>query len=234
MKILVGDTCLKTASAIISNGKNILSYMQSMGEEPHSVMFPKLVEQVLSTSRIGFKALDAIACVYGPGSFTGVRIGLTYLKTIAYTLDLPFYVLNTLDVLANMEAGKRHVISVPLIEARNNEVFTAMYESEKGIYKRITPYMAKHIDKVIEQAVSICAKDENALILLSGDAQVKYISRFQDSLPDRILPYSEERDYVDLKRACFLISENCRENPFTAEPFYLRESGAVRMKKQQQ
>ena len=234
MKILIGDTCLKTASAIIVNGKKILAYMQSFGEEPHSVMFPKLVDQVLNIAEMDFSSLDAVACVYGPGSFTGLRIGLTYLKTLAYTLDIPFYVLNTLDVLANMEEGKRYVVSVPLIEARNNEVFTAMYESEKGIYKRTTPYAAKHIDEVVEDAVSLCAEDDKALILLSGDAQKKHIAKFQEHLTDKVLPYSEERDNVDLSRAHLLISEQCRTDPFTAQPFYLRESGAVRMKKKKQ
>ena len=232
MKILIGDTCLKTASALISDNNDILAYMQSEGEEPHSVMFPKLVEQVLSISRMDFKSLDAVACVYGPGSFTGVRIGLTYLKTLAYVLDIPFYVLNTLDVIANIEPAKRHIISIPLIEARNSEVFTAIYEPEKGIYRKITQYTAKHIDKVIEEITDLCRKDEKALILLGGDAQQKYFLKFQEVLDDRVIPYSEQRDYVDLKRAYLLISEQNRENPFTAEPFYLRESGAVRMKKQ--
>lgn len=234
MKILIGDTCLKTASAAIADEENILAYMQSHGEEPHSVMFPKLVEQVLSISRLDFKSLDAVACVYGPGSFTGVRIGLTYLKTIAYTLNVPFYALNTLDVLANIEPAKRHVISIPLVEARNNEVFTAYYESEKGIYRRTVPYAAKHIDMVIQETMSLCMKDDKALIVLSGDAQKKYISRFLDVLNNRVLPYSAERDFVDLKRAYLLVSEECMKDPFTAEPFYLRESGAVRMKQQRQ
>jgi tRNA A37 threonylcarbamoyladenosine modification protein TsaB len=86
MKILIGDTCLKTASAIIVNGKKILAYMQSFGEEPHSVMFPKLVDQVLNIAETDFNSLDAVACVYGPGSLFQIPINFfCYFFTTAHS-----------------------------------------------------------------------------------------------------------------------------------------------------
>ena len=231
MKILLGDTCLKTASAAISEKNKLIAYMHSEGHTPHSVMFPKLVEQVINTAKLQFSDLDAIACVNGPGSFTGQRIGLTYMKTLAYTLDKPFYTLNTLDVLANSQKAKDDVLSLPLIDARNNEVFTAMYMNKDGFYINITPYSALHIDKVVEMTVKMCEKNDNLVVMLSGDAQKKHIGIFKNALDKKIMDYSAERDNVDLTRAPLLLTEDYREDPFLALPFYLRESGAVRMKK---
>ena len=232
MKILLGDTCLKTASAAIADRNKLVAYMQSEGEEPHSVMFPKLVAQVMATSRTKYSDIDWIVCVNGPGSFTGVRIGLTFLKTLAYTLNKPFYTLNTLDVLANSQQAKRDILSIPLIEARNSEVYTAMYRKESGVYKKISPYVAMHIDDVLKNTLLLCKKEPDLKVMLSGDAQQKYIDIFEKALEDKVIAYSEQRSSVDLCMAIQLISEQEQTDPITALPFYLRESGAVRMKKQ--
>ncbi len=232
MKILLGDTCLKSSSAALADKNNILAHMESMGEEPHSVMFPKLVDQVLETSSLKPEDLDGIASVYGPGSFTGLRIGLTYLKTLAYMLEKPLYLINTLDILAQADDVEKDILSIPLIDARNQEVYTSLYTKRNGVYESISSYEALHIDLLLDKVEKFLNKNPGFKILVSGDGQTKHFDSIKARFGNRVLDLDKDREFVNLEFGLRLLNEDKLVDPLIAMPFYLRESGAVRMKKQ--
>jgi tRNA threonylcarbamoyladenosine biosynthesis protein TsaB len=230
MIILTGDTCLKSASVAVVKDGELLALNRSVSGRNHSVVFADMVKKTVEDAGLAFSDIDRIACVYGPGSFTGVRIGLTFMKTLAYSLDKEFHTLNTLDVLANCEKPVADVVSVPMICARNNEVFTAIYRMNDDRYEKISMYKAVDIDVLINELLLMTKADINVKIMLSGDAQPMYYERFIHIFDGRMIPFSESHTYPDMYRASLLVSSDTVSDPMHSEPFYLRESGAVRMK----
>jgi tRNA threonylcarbamoyladenosine biosynthesis protein TsaB len=230
MIILTGDTCLKSASVAVVKDSVLLASDQSVSGRNHSVVFADMVRKTVKDAGLAFSDMDRIACVYGPGSFTGVRIGLTFMKTLAYSLGREFHTLNTLDVLANCEKPVTDVISVPMICARNNEVFTAIYRMNGDRYEKISMYKAVDINVLKDELLLMAKEDINVKIMLSGDAQPMYYERFMHIFDGRMIPFSESHTYPDTYRASLLLSSDTESDPMNSEPFYLRESGAVRMK----
>jgi tRNA threonylcarbamoyladenosine biosynthesis protein TsaB len=230
MIILTGDTCLKSASVAVVKDGILLASDQSVSGRNHSIVFADMVRKTVKDAGLAFSDIDKIACVYGPGSFTGVRIGLTFMKTLAYSLGKEFHTLNTLDVLANCENSVANVVSVPMICARNNEVFTAIYRSDGERYIKTGGYRAADIDVIADELLEMADADESIRIMLSGDAQPVYHEKLMHILSGRMLPFLESRTYPDPYMATLLVSSDTVSDPMHSEPFYLRESGAVRMK----
>ena len=146
--ILNIETSTTTCSVCISiNGelideKIILSDKYVHGEQLHI-----LIKNVLKDSGISFKNLDGISVASGPGSFTGLRIGVSTAKGIAFALNKPLISVNTVDVMMeNYEILNKEPNSIyfPMIDARRDEVYTAGYNEKKEI---VYPLDAKIIDQ---------------------------------------------------------------------------------------
>lgn len=130
MKILVIDTSCKTSMAALAENGNVISSIALNDNKTHSVKMLPSIEYILEASGVEPKDLDAIAVTNGPGSYTGLRIGVTTAKTFAYTLQIPLIGINTLDALAaSCEAQFDDTLICPLIDARNARVYAAIYKN---------------------------------------------------------------------------------------------------------
>lgn len=136
MNILVIDTSCKTAMvALIQNGI-VVSAMQIHDNKTHSIKMLPAIEYILDTAGIEPNELNAIAVTNGPGSYTGLRIGVTTAKTFAYTLNVPLLGINTLEALAascDFETDDSNSVVCPMIDARNSRVYVAIYKNGKII-----------------------------------------------------------------------------------------------------
>ena len=133
MNILHLETATDICSVAISRLKELLSYRHSVKRNSHAEILNTLVQQSLDDARLRMSDLDAVAVSSGPGSYTGLRIGLSTAKGLCYALGIPLIGISTLDALAQAAIaahGDREAYYLPMIDARRMEVYTAVYDSE--------------------------------------------------------------------------------------------------------
>jgi len=136
--------CIETATvacsvALTSNG-NVLSKKETTDKNAHSAKLTLFIDEVLKENNIGYANLDAIAISKDPGSYTGLRIGVSTAKGLCYALDLPLISINTLQSLAYGMSGFNSLgkivgegfVLCPMIDARRMEVYAALYNSGLG------------------------------------------------------------------------------------------------------
>ena len=127
--------------AIIKDGKISYIYNKNEGHDTSSKMMPILAE-AFSSSCLAPKDIDKIFVVTGPGSFTGIRVGLTVAKTMAYALNIPIVPISSLEVMASGLAG------TALINARRGYVFAGSYDKNlNNIYSDSYMFMSDSLEK---------------------------------------------------------------------------------------
>lgn len=164
MKILAFDSTAKTASVALSeNGRVILSYNVDNGLTQSELLLP-MAESALKNIGITFSDIDAYAVNVGPGSFTGVRIGVSLVKGLAFAKEVPCIEVSTLQSLAENLRGLEGVI-VPVMDARRAQVYTAIFTSDKNGLIRVTEDMALPLTELYEKL----AEYKDRKIYLVGD-----------------------------------------------------------------
>ena len=127
MRILAVDTSSRTVSAaLMQDGRMEARFWAENGRTHSEALFP-CVESVLAGAGVRVDQIDVFAAVTGPGSFTGLRIGVSAVKAMAYARATRTVGIPTLDALAYNLTKYRCALSVPLIDARNNQVYAAIY-----------------------------------------------------------------------------------------------------------
>lgn len=131
--ILHLESSTSICSICISQNNTLIALQESMTPQAHAGQITLLIEACLKQANISLKDLDAIAFSEGPGSYTGLRIGLSTAKGICYALNKPLISVNTLQSLAlasrqTKVSGK--TLYAPMIDARRMEVYTALYTHE--------------------------------------------------------------------------------------------------------
>ena len=130
------DTATEHASVCISRGTDIIEWVESAEQKNHAAFIQPAIQKLLIKSGLALKQFDAISCTKGPGSYTGLRVGMASAKGICYALDKPLILVNTLEVMAESvlffhETTNQPIHSsaliCPMIDARRMEVFTALY-----------------------------------------------------------------------------------------------------------
>lgn len=125
------DTATETAHVSIAQDGKLLQALQNESQKDHGAFVQTAIQQLLKTVALSFADIDAIAVTAGPGSYTGLRVGLASAKGLSYALNKPLLTLNTLEVLTT--AAKKSpnnqpgILYCPMIDARRMEVFTALY-----------------------------------------------------------------------------------------------------------
>ena len=128
--ILNIETATKNCSVAIAKSGQII-VCKEMAEEgySHAEKLHVFIEQVLNDAGIGFKDLAAVAVSQGPGSYTGLRIGVSAAKGLCFALDIPLIAVDTLATLA-AQAKINDGVVIPVIDARRMEVYSAIFDSD--------------------------------------------------------------------------------------------------------
>ena len=127
MKILSIDTSSSICSIAILENKNVIKEMHNYSEKEHSETLMPMIDELFKSTNLSLDDINLIACSVGPGSFTGIRVGLTVAKTMAYTLNIPIVSVSSLEVMASGKAG------TALINARRGYVFAGSYDENLGV-----------------------------------------------------------------------------------------------------
>ena len=211
--ILNIETATKNCSVSLSNNGNLITYREIAEQGySHAEKLHVFIEEVLSESNIQFGDLKAVAVSQGPGSYTGLRIGVSAAKGLCYALNIPMIALDTLSVLAHQIQIKEGLI-IPMIDARRMEVYSAVFDSQ---YQKIIETQAEIITEE-----SFNAYDETIYFL--GDSATKCKEVLKQSnhifMEDIVYPSSK-----DMARLGF---EKYKENDFVDvayfEPLYLKD-----------
>ena len=144
-RILLLETSAATLSvALAQDGKVVAERICTQPRMQSSLTAP-LVKEVMDEAGIGFDALDAVCVSKGPGSYTGLRVGVSTAKGIAFGSDIPLLAVDTPDILVSsvIQSQAKNLYIVPMIDARRMEVYTAVYNAAG---ERITPIEAKVVE----------------------------------------------------------------------------------------
>jgi tRNA threonylcarbamoyladenosine biosynthesis protein TsaB len=131
--ILNIDTALDKASVGISSGGRLLQLALNENRNDHAAWLHNAVKDILQQAGISLQELQAIAVSIGPGSYTGLRVGLSAAKGFCYALGIPLLAINTLEIMALAVEKEAEDLICPLIDARRMEVFTAVYSTKREV-----------------------------------------------------------------------------------------------------
>ena len=164
-------TTEETALVFLSEGNHVLGSVFNHEFKEHAKFLHPAIHQLLKENNLIPSHLIAVCVTDGPGSYTGIRVGLAAAKGLCYALKIPLVTLNTLDVLAISAIQKLNdplSLYCPMIDARRMEVYTAMYNYQ---HIRLTEPQALILDTAFSQEFS---QSENVYFFGSGS------SKFQD------------------------------------------------------
>src|SRR6188508_3675664 len=131
----IASICLAKDGQVLSIAKNVREDAVGESQKDHASWLHIAIKEIFEKNDLELGAVDAIAVTGGPGSYTGLRIGMATAKGICYALNKPLISLNTLLVMANVAKEEKADLLCPMIDARRMEVFTALYTKELEIVK---------------------------------------------------------------------------------------------------
>ena len=217
--------CLETATPVCSVALNenccTIALRETEGQNAHSEKITNFIREVMEVGKIDYKQLDAVAVSKGPGSYTGLRIGVSTAKGICYAADLPLMAIDTLEAMAHGMKAKlgsqigENDLLIPMIDARRMEVYAAVFDANLN---KIEDTAACVID---ENSFEDLRKDHHLWLFGDGAPKLKKVFENQPNIsivegfrPSAayMLPLAEKalrnHDFVDV--AYF-------------EPFYLKD-----------
>tara|TARA_R110000868_G_scaffold193443_1_gene438365 strand:- start:10017 stop:10688 length:672 start_codon:yes stop_codon:yes gene_type:complete len=199
--------------SIASNGEVIVLKEDNSPNYSHSEQLHVFVQEALKEASLTFKDISAIAVSKGPGSYTGLRIGVSAAKGLCFSLDLPLISVSTLESLAKLGLGKKYDFIIPLLDARRMEVYSTVFDEEGN---NIRETRAEIIQK--ESFLEYAQKGK---VLLIGDGAEKCRSLLEhpNFNYESALPTAKEMAKISYKK--FKASEF--ENTAYFEPYYLKD-----------
>ena len=224
MRILALDTTTDICSIAVAEDERLLGeYDFAHAMDLSRRLMPNIVA-LLKDSGLEVKDVQGIGVSLGPGSFTGLRIGVTTAKTLAQTLKVPIAGIVTLDLLAHEFDYLPQTLICPLIKVRKGEVYYAFYQAERGTLERISDYESGPVSEVSHSSL---LTPHSSLIVL-GDALDENVPVLKEALGDRVilapfwLSYPKASILARLTYGMILREETA--DPISLVPFYIRKS----------
>jgi tRNA threonylcarbamoyladenosine biosynthesis protein TsaB len=224
MRILHIETASEVCSAALSENSAVLVEKICKKTQSHAIKLPVFLQEIITFADENFKMPDAVAVSAGPGSYTGLRIGVSSAKGLCYGLNIPLISIDTLQLIA-AEAQKSincPTLLCPMIDARRMEVYTALFDEN---LQKISPTEAKIID---ENSFESELKTSKIVFCGNGVEKCKNILKSNNAIfLDNINPLSINM----IQEAERKFKSNIFENTAYFEPFYLKEFLATPPKK---
>ncbi len=221
MYILGIETSTMTGSVAISTEDQLIAEYTLNTKVTHAERLLTAIEHVVRSASLTIHDIDGIAVAKGPGSFTGLRIGVTTAKSLAYSLQTPIVAVSSLDALASHYLCSETLIC-PFLDARKKEVYTAFYRNTGTQIHRLSDYA------VI--APNNALREIHEPVVLLGDGVAPYRKQIEETLGEfayvadsaHLLPRGSLVAQLGGKRLLAGDSDDC----FALAPFYLRKSDA--------
>lgn len=219
------ETATDVCSVALSRGAEVIGLKEETGGNNHAKHLLPFVDEVLKQGGCTVSDLNGVAVSIGPGSYTGLRIGVSTAKGIAYTAGIPVMAISTLESIAQgakqlwMESNEEDVQFVPMIDARRMEVFTTRFDFDMNLLEEIS-------SKIV---------DENTFAELLSEQKVLFCGNGMPKCRE-LLSVCPNARFVDtpvsaknmLPAALKKWQNNDFENVAYFEPFYLKEYVAAK------
>ena len=222
MTLLGIETATSICSVALFRDGKLLSLRQSSGTNQHSAILTNFIAEVFSEAHLAYHEMDAVAVSMGPGSYTGLRIGVSTAKGLCYALNKPFIAIDTLKTLAYQalqqaflqDLDLSNTLLCPMLDARRMEVYTALFDQQLQLVQPVNALV------VTPEAFAAFAPRQ---ILYFGDGAAKCTTVLG------LLPHFTHLQHISLtaEAVCHLAETEYHNHHFAdvayCEPFYLKD-----------
>ena len=223
MLVLAIDTATKIASVALYDDKiGIIGELNLYVKVNHSNVIMSAIDNLFKMTGLSIDDVNKVAVTIGPGSFTGIRIGVAIAKGLVYGTNKKIVGINELDVIAyNVE--NRDGIIIPLIDARKQRVYYSMYIYKENKLLRISDYKDGDLDIILNEL-------ENKKYIFTGDGAISYGDYIKEKIGSQGIVFSKTASIPRAAIAARLALDKESDNLYMLEPFYVNKSQAEREK----
>ena len=227
MKLCI-DTCTNVCTVAAVEENKVLSERTYNDKLKHSEILMVEVEEMLKRLEKTSNDLDSVYVTNGPGSFTGIRIGVTVANTLADTLNVPVYDYSVLDLIAsNFMYANKPICS--MLYARNNRYYFCIYQATDGMLEMLREYDVLDINEIIEEIKS--NYDE---IIFAGDIDLSHYKLLSSNgliaNPSVTIPKASTMPFINISNKEEIVKSE-KINDMFIKPLYLEKSQAEKMAK---
>jgi len=226
-KILQIETATAICSVAVSVNGETISFKEEQGQNLHAANLTLFIDEAVKAAGLSYQELDAVAVSKGPGSYTGLRIGVSTAKGLCYALDKPLIAIETLAMMAAgylAENPNYSGLICPMIDARRMEVYTTVFDSSLNV---LLPTEAKIIDEA-----SFDTLLSQQVMTFLGDGAAKCAEVLTDPNAKFDAANFNSASYMS-RLANEAFSNRKFEDVAYFEPFYLKDFVVTQPKKQQ-
>ncbi len=227
--ILSIETATQVCSVSLSNNGRLVDSVFSNEPNMHATALTVFIQELLDKTGLTFQDLAAVSVSMGPGSYTGLRIGVSAAKGLCYALDIPLIGINSLEamlggyLMKHEHAGEKLMLC-PMIDARRLEVYTAFFDADG------TPLMETHALIVDDQTFDVYLKEGFKVVLFGAGAD-KFKEMFASKEGVTIVEGFESHAAQQGKRAYDKFKQQQFEDVAYFEPYYLKDFVVTKSKK---
>ena len=223
MTILAMDTATMVSSVAVATKERVLAELTAETRYTHSETLVVNIEEVMCLADVKREELSAVAVSLGPGSFTGLRIGLATAKAISYALSIPLVGVPTLEILAAAFPSPGAVVA-PLIDAQKGNAYFALYRStEQGLV------CEKEVAVASPQEIAATIAEIKSPVMIAGDFARKLATKgieFPKNACIAPITHIMPRAALVAARAVVRLENGEGKSPMELEPIYVRRSEA--------
>lgn len=219
LKILSIDTSSNICGVSILENDKLIKQYDINTSRTHSQDLMPLINKIFNDCNLSIKDINLIVCDIGPGSFTGIRIGISTCMAFADSLDINCVGVNSLEVLAHLQNKDGLICS--LIDAKNSNCYFALYELKNGIYEELEKPQANdlcNIFKILEKY--------NQPICFVGDGAINYLEDIKTTFNNST--FLEKNDIDSYKLGIAGLYKFQNNIPTSILPLYLKKPQAQR------
>ena len=222
--ILNIETSETICSVALAENNELIAIKESTEERSHAKLVTRFVEEIMKESDLTLKDLSAVAVSKGPGSYTGLRIGVSTAKGLCYGLNIPLISVGTLTALANATISTglyNNYKFCPMIDARRMEVYSAIYNADLSKIKNVSA------DVLTPNSYSSYLDLYKIVFVGSGSAKFKEIINHKNAVfNSKIVPSAKNMINVSYSK----FKNNNFEDVAYFEPYYLKDFIAIKPK----
>lgn len=224
MIVLSIDSSSPVATCALLRDDCLISEYVINHKREHSVLVMNIVEMLLKDAGIDIDEVDGFVVSKGPGSFTGLRIGMATIKGLSFGASKPYVSVSSLDALAYSLINFDGIIC-PIMDALRDSVYTCLYKNENGNLKSLIDYSALDLEELVS-----LLKEKGEKVIFTGDGIIKHKAYLQENLPNAIFA----PNHLSLVRASSLgelglkLLKEGKIDDVNSAPLYLKKPQAER------